>query len=136
MTIRLHKGVDDGGADEEPIRGVVYAYRPTVQRNGGAISFRRADPVDAPGFYSSKKAGRKVLKNMEQAATEMMADFVSANLKKWKKVETRIAPMAVPYQARVWMEDVRAGEKGAGSSGGAAPVRRAAAMRATRGPSV
>ena len=29
------------------------------------------------------------------------------------RVETRIAPMAVPYQARVWMEDVRAGEKGA-----------------------
>ena len=50
------------------------------------------DPVDAPGFYSSKKAGKKVLRNMEEAASRMMEEFVDKHLKKWKKFETRIIP--------------------------------------------
>ena len=31
------------------------------------------DPANAPGFYAAKKAGKKVLRNMEAAAAEMMA---------------------------------------------------------------
>jgi nucleotide-binding universal stress UspA family protein len=50
------------------------------------------DPAEAPGFYASKKAGKKVLKNMEQAAVEMLDEFVDAHLKKWKKVEARVVP--------------------------------------------
>jgi len=50
------------------------------------------DPAEAPGFYSSKKAGRKVLKNMEQAAAEMLDEFVAEHLKKWKKLEARVIP--------------------------------------------
>ena len=50
------------------------------------------DPADAPGFYASKKAGKKVLKNMEQAAAEMMAEFVDKHARKWKKTEARIVP--------------------------------------------
>ena len=50
------------------------------------------DPAEAPGFYSAKKAGRKVLRNMEEAASQMMAEFVEKNLKKRKKIETRIIP--------------------------------------------
>ena len=34
------------------------------------------DPAEAPGFYSSKKAGKKVYRNMEEAAAKMMAEFV------------------------------------------------------------
>lgn len=46
--------------------------------------------AEAPGFHESEKAGRKVLRHMDRAAREMMADFARAHLKKWKKVETRI----------------------------------------------
>ena len=50
------------------------------------------EPADAPGFYSSKKAGKKVLRNMEEAATAMMAEFVDKYLKKYEKCEARILP--------------------------------------------
>ena len=50
------------------------------------------DPADSPGFYSSKKAGKKVLKNMEQAAREMMDEFVARQERKWEKAEPRIVP--------------------------------------------
>jgi len=50
------------------------------------------EPADAPGFYSSKKAGKKVLRNMEEAAAAMMAEFVEKHLKKWEKHEARILP--------------------------------------------
>jgi len=50
------------------------------------------EPADAPGFYSSKKAGKKVLRNMEEAATAMMAEFVGKYLKKCEKQEARILP--------------------------------------------
>lgn len=50
------------------------------------------DPAEAPGFYSSKKAGKKVLRNMEDAASKMMNEFVGQYLKKWKKFEARIIP--------------------------------------------
>ena len=62
------------------------------------------DPAEAPGFYSSKKAGKKVLKNMEQAASEMMAEFVDQHLKKWQKVEARIAP-GLPAEQVVRLAD-------------------------------
>ena len=50
------------------------------------------DPAEAPGFYSSKKAGKKVFRNMEEAASRMMDEFVAEYLKKRTKFETRIAP--------------------------------------------
>ena len=50
------------------------------------------DPAEAPGFYSSKKAGKKVLRNMEEAASTMLDEFVGKHLKKWKKVDARIIP--------------------------------------------
>ena len=50
------------------------------------------DPADAPGFYSAKKAGKKVFRNMEAAAAKMMADFLALHVKKHKKVESRIVP--------------------------------------------
>ena len=50
------------------------------------------DPADAPGFYASKKAGKKVLRNMEDAASQMMGEFVSKHMKRRKNFETRIVP--------------------------------------------
>ena len=50
------------------------------------------DPAEAPGFYSSKKAGKKVLRNMEEAASGMMDEFVGKYLKKWTKFDARIIP--------------------------------------------
>lgn len=50
------------------------------------------EPAEAPGFYASKKAGKKVLRNMEQTAEQMMEEFVSVHLKKFKKFETHMAP--------------------------------------------
>ena len=50
------------------------------------------DPAEAPGFYTAKKAGKKVFRNLEQAAESMMDDFVEAHLKKYKKRETRVLP--------------------------------------------
>ena len=41
-------------------------------------------PADAPGFYASRKAGRKVLRNMEEAASSMMSEFVG-NISKTRK---------------------------------------------------
>lgn len=50
-------------------------------------------PAEAPGFYSSRKLGRKLFRNMEEAATSMMAEFVDKHLKKAKKkAEIRILP--------------------------------------------
>ena len=50
------------------------------------------DPASAPGFYSAKKAGKKVLRNMEEAAHKMMDDFATKNLPKSRKVEKRVIP--------------------------------------------
>ena len=50
------------------------------------------DPAEAPGFYSSKKAGKKVLRNMEDAASTMLDEFVEKHLKEWKKADARIVP--------------------------------------------
>ena len=50
------------------------------------------DPAEAPGFYSSKKAGKKVLRNMEEAASEMMNEFVEKHFKDFKKVVAKIIP--------------------------------------------
>lgn len=50
------------------------------------------DPADRPGFYSSKKAGKKVFRNMEEAAGRMMKEFVDKHLAKAKKAEARIVP--------------------------------------------
>lgn len=55
------------------------------------------DPAEAPGFYAAKKAGKKVFRNLEQAAETMMADFV-ADLKKFKKYDTLILPGLPPVQ--------------------------------------
>ena len=49
-------------------------------------------PAEAPGFYSSRKLGRKLFRNMEEAATGMMAEFIGKHLKKAKKVQTQILP--------------------------------------------
>ena len=48
------------------------------------------DPVEAPGFYTRQYKKKKYLQNMEEAAEEMMAEF----LKKMKKAY----PNQVPIQ--------------------------------------
>ena len=50
------------------------------------------DPAEAPGFYSSEKAGKKVFSSMEAAASRMMDEFVEKHLKEWEKFDTRIIP--------------------------------------------
>ena len=51
------------------------------------------DPAEAPGFYSSsEKAGTKVFRNMEEAASTMMDEFVEKHLKDWKKFDAQIIP--------------------------------------------
>ena len=50
------------------------------------------DPVDSPGFYAAKKAGKKVFRNMEESAQEMMEDFASKHLKKFKNYDTFVLP--------------------------------------------
>ncbi len=50
------------------------------------------DPANAPGFYASKKPGKKVLRNLDEAAHKMMDDFVKKCLSKNRKVEKRIVP--------------------------------------------
>lgn len=50
------------------------------------------DPTEAPGFYSSPKAGKKVFRNMEHAATAMMEEYVTKRVKGYEALETRIVP--------------------------------------------
>ena len=50
------------------------------------------DPATAPGFYAEKKAGKKVLHNMDQAAHKMMDDFARKSLPKGKKIDKRVIP--------------------------------------------
>ena len=50
------------------------------------------DPADMPGFYAAKKAGKKVLRNMEQSAQQMMDEFVARHLKGYGKHEGRVVP--------------------------------------------
>jgi nucleotide-binding universal stress UspA family protein len=56
------------------------------------------DPSDAPGFYSAKKAGKKVFRNMEQSAQEMMEAFVKAHVKPRRKFDVAIVPGLPPDQ--------------------------------------
>ena len=50
------------------------------------------DPADTPGFYLAKKAGKKVLRNMEQSAQQMMEEFVSEHAKGCEGCEARVVP--------------------------------------------
>jgi nucleotide-binding universal stress UspA family protein len=50
------------------------------------------EPAEAPGFYSSEKAGKMVLGSMEEEASRMMEEFTGKYLKEWKKFDTRIIP--------------------------------------------
>jgi len=50
------------------------------------------DPAESPGFYSSEKAGKTVLRSMEEEASRMMDEFVGEYLKEWKKFDMRIIP--------------------------------------------
>ena len=50
------------------------------------------DPATAPGFYAAKKAGKKVLDNMDQAAHKMMDDFARKSLPKGRKIDKRVIP--------------------------------------------
>ncbi len=50
------------------------------------------DPAEAPGFYSAKKAGKKVFRNMEQAARQMMEEFADKHMKNFKKSDARVVP--------------------------------------------
>ena len=54
------------------------------------------DPSDTPGFYSAKKAGRKVWRNLEESAQEMMKEFVKTHVKTRRKFDTAIVP-GLPY---------------------------------------
>ncbi|MFB3042244.1 MAG: universal stress protein, partial [Candidatus Poribacteria bacterium] len=46
------------------------------------------DPANSPGFYISKKAGKKVFRNMEESARQMMAKFSRKHLKKFQDYDT------------------------------------------------
>lgn len=48
------------------------------------------DPADAPGFYASEKAGKKVFRNMEDSATQMMEAFAAKRLRKYEKHECHV----------------------------------------------
>ncbi len=50
------------------------------------------DPAEAPGFYASQKAGKKVFRNMEDSATQMMEEFASKRLRKYDKHECHVRP--------------------------------------------
>jgi nucleotide-binding universal stress UspA family protein len=50
------------------------------------------DPADAPGFYASQKAGKKVFRNMEDSATQMMEEFAGKRLRKYEKHECYVRP--------------------------------------------
>ncbi len=68
-------------------------------------------PAEAPGFYSSRKLGRKLFRNMEEAATGMMEEFAAKHLKKAKpKAQTRLLPGLpgdeIVRQARKWKADL------------------------------
>jgi nucleotide-binding universal stress UspA family protein len=56
------------------------------------------DPSEAPGFYSAKKAGKKVWRNMEQSAQDMMDAFVKANVKTRRKFDVEIVSGLPPAQ--------------------------------------
>ena len=46
------------------------------------------DPANSPGFYVSKKAGKKVFRNMEESAQQMMKEFTAKYLKKFQDYDT------------------------------------------------
>ena len=46
------------------------------------------DPANSPGFYISKKAGKKVFRNMEESTRQMMEEFAGKHLKKFKDYGT------------------------------------------------
>jgi len=48
------------------------------------------DPAEAPGFYVSRKAGKKVFRNMEESATQMMDAFAAKRLRKYEKHECHV----------------------------------------------
>ena len=50
------------------------------------------DPAENPGFYVAKKAGKKVLRNMEESAREMMDGFAARHVEKYADIETRVIP--------------------------------------------
>jgi len=56
------------------------------------------DPAEAPGFYCSEKSGTKVFRNMEEAASTMMDEFVEKHLKDWEKFDARIIPGLPPEE--------------------------------------
>ena len=64
------------------------------------------DPADTPGFYLAKKAGKKVLRNMEQSAQQMMEEFVAEHAKGCEGCEARVVPGLPAAQI------VQAAEKG------------------------
>lgn len=60
------------------------------------------DPAEAPGFYAAKKAGKKVLRNMEQAAEQMMEDFVAQELGSFDQFDTQVVPGLPSEQIVRW----------------------------------
>ena len=56
------------------------------------------DPSDEPGFYTAKKAGKKVWRNMEESAQEKMDDFVKPYAKAGRKLDVAIVPGLPPAQ--------------------------------------
>ena len=60
------------------------------------------DPPEAPGFYAAKKAGKKVLRNIEQAAEQMMNDFVAQELGSFDQFDTHVVPGLPSEQIVRW----------------------------------
>ena len=60
------------------------------------------DPAEAPGFYAAKKGGKKVLRNIEQAAEQMMNHFVAQELGSFDQFDTHVVPGLPSEQIVRW----------------------------------
>jgi nucleotide-binding universal stress UspA family protein len=66
------------------------------------------DPADAPGFYTAKKAGKKVLRNLEESAAQMMEAFVAEHLPQGEGFRTRIVRGLPAAQILQVVEELKA----------------------------
>lgn len=81
------------------------------------------DPAEAPGFYAAKKAGKKVLRNMEQAAEQMMKDFAEQELGAFDKFDVRVEPGLPAEQIVRWAKKEKADLIAIGTHGRSGLVR-------------
>ena len=81
------------------------------------------DPAEAPCFYAAKKAGKKVLRNIEQAAEQMMNDFVAQELGSFDQFDTHVVPGLPSEQIVRWAKKEKVDLIAIGSHGRSGLVR-------------